>query len=50
MPGMYGTLDAEFEVQCTIKRAELTAFLCLIRRIIGFTTALVDNEGLGFGK
>ena len=31
--GMYGTLDAELEVQCTIRRAELTAFLCLFGRI-----------------
>ena len=29
--GMYGTLDAELEVQRTIKRAELTAFLCLLK-------------------
>ena len=29
MNGMYGTLDAELEVQRTIKRAELTAFLSL---------------------
>ena len=27
MHEMYGTLDEEFEVQCTIKRTELTAFL-----------------------
>ena len=27
--GMYGTLEAELEVQHTTKRAELTAFLCL---------------------
>ena len=27
MHGMYGTLDTEFEVQRTIKRAEWTAFL-----------------------
>ena len=27
MHGMYGTSDADLEVQGTIKRAELTAFL-----------------------
>ena len=26
--GMYGSMEAEYEVQRTIKRAELTAFLC----------------------
>ena len=26
--GMYGSVEAEIEVQRTIKRAELTAFLC----------------------
>ena len=25
--GMYGSVEAELEVQCTIERAELTAFL-----------------------
>ena len=33
MHGMYGTLDAELEVQRTTKRAELTAFLCLLGRV-----------------
>ena len=33
--GMYGSVEAEFEVQRTIKRAELTAFLCLVKRVIG---------------
>ena len=27
---MYGSVEVEFEVQRTIKRAELTAFLCLL--------------------
>ena len=45
MHGLYGILDAELEVQCTIKRAEWTAFLCLSREIIGPTTAHVDNKG-----
>ena len=30
--GMYGSMEAEFEVQRTIKRAELTAFLLLFKR------------------
>ena len=40
---MYGTLDAELEVQRTIKRAELIAFLCLLRKAIGPTMVHVDN-------
>ena len=32
--GMYGSTEAEFEVQRTVKRAELTAFLCLLERVI----------------
>ena len=31
---MYGSVEAEFEVQRTIKRAELTA-LCLLNKVIG---------------
>ena len=45
MRGICGTLDAELEVQRTIKRVGLTAFFCLLRRIIGPTTAHVDNKG-----
>ena len=44
MRGMYGTLDAELEVPRTMKRAELTAFLCLLRGIIGPSTARADNK------
>ena len=33
--GMYGAMEAEYEVQRTIKRAELTAFRCLTRRVCG---------------
>ena len=29
--GMYGSVEAEVEVQRTIKRAELTAFLCHLK-------------------
>ena len=40
--GMFGTLEAELEVQRTIKRAELTAFLCLLKKVIGPT----NNKGI----
>ena len=49
--GMYGSMEAEYEVQrtikraSTIKRAELTAFLCLLRKVIGPTKVHVDNKG-----
>ena len=33
--GMCGSMEAEFEVQRTIKRAELTAFWSLLRRVCG---------------
>ena len=49
MHGLYGTLDAEFEVQRTTKRAELTAFLCLLRRTVGRSTAHVENKGIIHG-
>ena len=45
MHEIYETLNAELEVQRTIKRAELTAFLCLFRRFFGPITARVDNKG-----
>ena len=32
---MYGSMEAELEVQRTINRAELTAFLCLFEKVIG---------------
>ena len=37
---MYGTLEAGLEVERTIKRAELTAFLCLLKKVH------VDNKGI----
>ena len=43
MHGMYGTLDAELEVRRTIKRAELSAFLCLFRTAISPATVHVDT-------
>ena len=48
MHGMYGTLYAELEVQRTIKRAELKAFLSLLRGM-GRTTAHVDSKGITDG-
>ena len=33
--GMYGSMEAVLEVQRTIKRAELTANLCLLKKVIG---------------
>ena len=44
-----GTLVAELEVQCTIKRAERTAFLCLLRIEIGPTMVPVDKKGSSMG-
>ena len=44
--GTYGTLDAELEVQRTIKRAELTTLLCLLRKAIGRTLVHVGNTGI----
>ena len=49
--GICGTLDAELRVQGTSKWAEMTAFLCLLTRIVG-TTSHVHNERLidGLGR
>ena len=44
--GMYGSVEAELEVQRIIKRAELTAFLYLLKRVIGPTKVHVDNKGI----
>ena len=44
--GVYGTMDAELEVQRTIKRAELTAFLCLLRKVCGPIKDHVDDKGV----
>ena len=32
--GIYGSTEAELEIQRTITRAELTAFVCLLKRVI----------------
>ena len=37
---------AELEVQRTIKRAELTAFLCLLKRVVGPIKVHVGNKGI----
>ena len=42
--GMYGSVVAEFEVQRTIKRAELTDFFCFLKRVIGPVREHVDNK------
>ena len=44
--GMYGSMEAECEVQRTIKSAELTAFLCLLRKVCGPIKIHVDNKGI----
>ena len=44
--GMNGSMEAELEVQRTIKRAELTAFLCLLKKVIGPIQVHVDNKGI----
>ena len=44
--GMYGSTEAELEVQRTIKRAELTAFFCFLNKVIGPIKVHVDNKGI----
>ena len=44
--GMYESMEAELEVQRTIKRSELTACLCLLEKVIGPTKVYVDNKGI----
>ena len=44
--GMYGSMEAELGVQRTVKRAELTAFLCLLKKVIGSIKVHVDNKGI----
>ena len=43
--GMFGSMEAEHEVQRTTKRAELTAFSCLLRKVIGPIKVHADNKG-----
>ena len=42
--GMYGSMEAEFEAQRTIERAELTAFLCFLTQVIGAIEVPIDNQ------
>ena len=44
--GMTAPWQAELEVQRTIKRAELTAFLFLLKRVSGPIKVHVDNKGI----
>ena len=46
---MCGTMDAQFEVQRTIKRAELVAFLCLPKRILGLPRCMLITKELLMG-
>ena len=46
MHGMDGTLDAEFEVQRTVKRAGLTFFLSLFGRISGPLRLMLTTRNL----
>ena len=46
MFGLYGSAEADFEVQRTIKRAELTAFLCFLKRVTGPIKVHVDDKGI----
>ena len=46
LSGMYGSMEAEYEVLRTIKRAELTAFLRLLKKVIGPVKVHVDNKGI----
>ena len=39
-------MEAELEVQRTIKRAGLTAFLCLLKKVVGPIKVQVDNKGI----
>ena len=43
--GMYGSMEAELEIQRTTKRAKLTAFVCFLKRVIGPIKVHVDNKG-----
>ena len=44
--GRLGSMDAELEVQRTIKRLEVTAFFCLFKKVIGPIKVHVDNKGI----
>ena len=44
--GMYGSMEAELEEQRTIKSAELTAFLCLLKKVIGPSRCMSTTKDL----
>ena len=44
--GMYGSMEAELEVQRTNKRAELTAFVCLLRRFLDLSRSMSTTKEL----
>ena len=46
--GIHGTLEADLGVQRTIKRAELTAFLCFL--IPQWFTLITKGSSMGCGK
>ena len=46
MHGMCGTLKTELEAQRIMERAELTAFWCLLRKVIGPAMVHIDNKGI----
>ena len=43
--GMSGSMEAEYEVQRTIKRAELTSFLCFLRKVCGLKKGSCGQQG-----
>ena len=47
--GCTALLDAELEVQRTIKRARLMDVLCFLRKAVGPTMVHVDNQGIPDG-
>ena len=44
--GMYGSMEAGYEVQRSIKRAKLTAFPCFLRKVSRPIKVHVDNKGI----
>ena len=42
----FGSMDEELEVQRTIKRLEVTVFLCLFKKVIGPIKVHIDNKGI----
>ena len=48
--GVFGTLDAELEVQRTIQRAEFTAFLCFFGELLVQRRRTLTTKALLMGK